>query len=355
MRTPDVAQRPKGFSFELFGNIRCPTEAGKGHIIKGIFAYDETSAWVGPPGSLKSALLADAAVAIASGADWFGHRNKCPTGVIYFALERADLVRRRLLAIAKSKGIERLPIAVVPAVIDLVRPDSVRRVLDTIADVEAEFYGPDYDSEGARTRGAGVLIFDTWAKLVAAGGGDENQAKDQGAIFANLQRIKNVTGGPHVALIGHTGKEAERGPRGSSAIVGDVDMLVTISGEDIKTATISKANDAPEGPLFSFKSKVHEFGLDEDGDPITVNIVETADAPAPTSRSAKLSANQQTFFRILHDAGDAGLTLEEWNNEAKAVGIGSNRKATLHDLRKALEDRSMVREYGGRWKVNHGG
>lgn len=351
MRTPDVAPTPKGFSFELFGNIQCPTEAGKSHIIKGIFAYDETSAWVGPPGSLKSALLADAAVAIASGSDWFGHRNKHQTGVIYFALERADLVRRRLLAIAKAKGLERLPIAVVPAVVDLVRPDSVRKVLDTIADVEAEFYGPEYD----HATGAGVIIFDTWAKLIAAGGGDENQAKDAGAIFANLQRIKNVTGGPHVALIGHTGKEADRGPRGSSAIVGDVDMLVTISGEDIKTATISKANDAPEGPLFSFKSKVHEFGLDEDGDPITVNIVETADAPAPASRSAKLSANQQTFFRILHDAGDTGLTLEEWNNEAKAVGIGASRKATLHDLRKALEDRSMVREYGGRWKVNHGG
>ncbi|WP_245450507.1 helicase RepA family protein, partial [Bradyrhizobium diazoefficiens] len=335
MRTPDVVQaRPKGFGFELFGNIRCPTEAAKSHIIKGIFAYDETSAWVGPPGSLKSALLADAAVAIASGSDWFGHRNKHQTGVIYFALERADLVRRRLLAIAKTKGLERLPIAVVPAVVDLVRPDSVRKVLDTIADVEAEFYGPEYD----KATGAGVVIFDTWAKLIAAGGGDENQAKDQGAIFANIQRIKNVTGGPHVALIGHTGKEADRGPRGSSAIVGDVDLLVTISGEEIKTATISKANDAPEGPLFSFKSKVHEFGLDEDGDAITVNIVEPTEAPAPAARSAKLSANQQTFFRILHDAGDAGLTLEEWNNEAKAVGIGANRKATLHDLRKALEE-----------------
>ncbi|WP_225187593.1 AAA family ATPase [Bradyrhizobium sp. IC3195] len=350
MRTPDIAQaRPKGFGFELFGNIRSPTEATKSHIIKGIFARDETSAWVGPPGSLKSALLADAAVAIASGSDWFGHRNKHQTGVIYFALERADLVRRRLLAIAKSKGLDRLPIAVVPAVVDLVRPESVRKVLDTIADVEAEFYGPDYD----QATSVGVLIFDTWAKLIAAGGGDENQAKDQGAIFANLQRIKNVTGGPHVALIGHTGKEADRGPRGSNALVGDVDMLVTISGDEIKTASITKANDAPEGPLFSFKSKVHEFGLDEDGDPITVNVVETADAPAPMSRSTKLSANQQTFFRILHDAGAAGLTLEEWNSEAKALGIGANRKATLHDLRKALEDRSMVRESAGRWRVDH--
>ncbi|MCG2626576.1 helicase RepA family protein [Bradyrhizobium sp. WYCCWR 13023] len=352
MRTPDVPQaRPKGFGFELFGNIGCPTEAAKSHIIKGIFAYDETSAWVGPPGSLKSALLADAAVAIASGADWFGHRNKCQTGVIYFALERADLVRRRLLAIAKSKGLERLPIAVVPAVVDLVRPDSVRKVLDTIADVEAEFYGPDFDG-GTGMRGAGVLMFDTWAKLIAAGGGDENQAKDQGAIFANLQRIKNVTGGPHVALIGHTGKEADRGPRGSSAIVGDVDMLVTINGEEIKTASITKANDAPEGPLFSFKSKVHEFGFDEDGDPITVNIIEATDeVQASQGRQPKLTPNQRTMLLLLQEAGKAGLITEDWNAKAKEAGIGERRRADLTDARAGLKAKGLAREYMDRWNA----
>jgi hypothetical protein len=52
--------------------------------------------------------------------------------------------------------------------------------------------------------------------LIAAVGGDENSAKDQRAIFANLQRVKNATG-VHVALIGHTGKDESRGARGSRA------------------------------------------------------------------------------------------------------------------------------------------
>ena len=129
--------------------------------------------------------------------------------------------------------------------------------------------------------------------------------------------------------------------------------MVSISGETIKTATVTKANDRAEGPLFSFQSEVHEFGLDEDGDPITVNFVVPAEAATVAPKEPKLSANQQTFFRLLYDAGSEGLTLEDWNNQAKAVGIGTTRKATLHDLRKALEDRSMVREYGGRWKVDH--
>src|SRR6267142_5984168 len=74
--------------------------------------------------------------------------------------------------------------------------------------------------------------------------------------------------------------------RGSNAILGDVDLMITITGDDIKTATVIKANDYPEGPLFSFKSEVHEFGLDEDGDVISVNIV--ADAAIEQAENRKL-------------------------------------------------------------------
>lgn len=166
-----------------------------------------------------------------------------------------------------------------------------------------------------------LVIFDTFARLIAAGGGDENLAKDQGKVFANVQRIKDATGA-HVALVGHTGKDAERGARGSNALLGDVDVMVTISGEAVKTATVTKANDMPEGPLFSFKSEVHEFGTDEDGDPITVNVVSGEDVSAqvaakPSDR--KLNEKQSVFFRLLHDAGEQGLTLADWNAQGKSV------------------------------------
>lgn len=337
----DRAATMRGYPLVTFDEMEAD-QPSKNWLIKGILARGETSAWIAPPGAMKSALLAEASICVGAGLDWHGYRNKGAAGVLYFAIERSDLVKRRLRAHRARLGLAGTPICVSSATIDLTHPDAFKKVIDTIRDAKS-ILGQEI----------GLVIIDTFAKLIAAAGGDENSAKDQGAVFGNVQRVKNATG-VHVALIGHTGKDESRGARGSNALLGDVDVMITIAGEETKTATISKANDAPEGPLFSFKSEVHEFGTDEDGDPITVNIVEAADTPAPASRSAKLSANQQTFFRILHDAGDAGLTLEEWNNEAKAVGLGANRKATLHDLRKALEDRSMVREYGGRWKVNHG-
>src|SRR6266851_7142950 len=155
--------------------------------------------------------------------------------------------------------------AVVSSTIDLTKPDAFKKVIMTIREAEAAVGVP-----------IGLVIIDTFAKLIAAGGGDENSAKDQGLVFANVQRVKNATE-THVALIGHTGKDEARGMRGSNAALGDVDLMVTISGDLIRTATVTKANDAPEGQLFSFKSDVHHFGIDEDGDPITVNVVSGED------------------------------------------------------------------------------
>lgn len=270
----DRAATSRGYRFKTFDEMAIEPPA-KQWLIKGILARGETSAWIAPPGAMKSALLAQAAICVAGGHDWHGHRNKGAAGVVYFAIERADLVARRLRAHGRLLGLTGLPIAVSSDTIDMTKPDAFKKVVDTIHDVERAF--------GVSV---GLVIIDTFAKLIAAAGGDENSAKDQGAVFANVQRVKNASG-VHVALIGHTGKDESRGARGSNALLGDVDMMVTIGGEEIKTATITKANDAPEGPLFSFKSEVHEFETDEDGDPITVNVVSSEAISQPENEAPR--------------------------------------------------------------------
>ena len=291
---------------------------------------------------MKSALLAQAAICVGAGLDWHGHRNKGAAGVVYFAIERSDLVKRRLRAHRARLGLVGTPICVSSATIDLTSPDAFKKVIDTIRDAQT-ILGADI----------ALVILDTFAKLIAAAGGDENSAKDQGAVFANVQRVKNATG-VHVALIGHTGKDESRGARGSNALLGDVDVMVTIGGEEIKTATVTKANDAPEGVLFSFKSEVHDFGTDEDGDPITVNIVSSEEvSPQVVAKpEAKLSTNQRVMFRLLHEAGSTGLTTEEWSEKARAVGITAKQR--VYELRMALKDKALVREYNGRWFVSNG-
>ena len=320
----------KAFPFQTVGDFE-PATNSKRHLIKGLLARGETSAWIAPPGGLKSALLASASVAVASGENWHGLKNKGRAGVLYFALERADLVRRRLQAHHERDGHRNLPIAVVSSIVNLMRPETVQAVVATIEDVGVCF-----------NLAVGLVIFDTFAKLIAAGGGDENLARDQGAVFANIQRIKQLAPDIHVALIGHTGKDEARGARGSNAILGDADVMVAMSGEDVRTATITKANDRPEGPLFSFRSEVHEFGVDEDGDRISVNIVsdEACDVPLRRDAKAKLPKTASIALRALSEAvldygqpapRSAGLpptmkivTAEQWRQESYRRGISAS-------------------------------
>lgn len=320
------------FDFELFSELDAKA-VQKDHIIKGIFARGETSAWIAPPGGMKSTLLTSAAVSVAGGADWFGYRNKAgPMGVVYFAVERADLVTRRLQAHRERDHLDRLPIAIVPAIINLMGDNTVPKVLATIREIEDALGLP-----------VGLTIWDTFAKLISAGGGDENTARDQGRVFTNLQRIKNSTNA-HVAIVGHTGKDESRGARGSNAILGDADMMATISGDNIRTANVIKANDGPEGPLFSFKSEVHDFGPDEDGDPQTVNIVgaeRVESQPACRSNARGWTNGLRLVLKAITDALAGGHAFEH-----RVVG-GPTVRAVHVDEARAFHRQSYVHGDGG--------
>ncbi|WP_338830177.1 AAA family ATPase [Bradyrhizobium sp. 27S5] len=322
-----------GYAYQTLGDFIGAEDHQKMWIIKGAVAWGETSAWIGPPGSLKSALMSDLAISAAFGRDWHGRKSKGRVGVIYFALERADLVRRRIEAQIARTGISIDPerpgvISIVSSTIDLFTPESVAKVVRTVKNAE-EFTGEVI----------GVIIFDTFAKLMAASGGDEDKAKDQGKVFANIERIKEKLGRPHVALVGHTGKDESRGARGSNAILGDADVMVTIAGEDIKTATVVKANDMAEGPLFSFKSDVHQFGLDEDGDPITVNIVsgDEVDPETPARRVNRWGKG----LRLVRDAINAAV-LEAGRDHRIGGGDGPAVKATTVQAARALHNQRYV-------------
>ena len=120
-----------------------------------------------------------------SGEDWRGHRNKAgPSLVVYFAIERGDLVKRRLAAYRESEGHPDLP----------VQPKTAGRrrqphyqphgrgmrpaIVDTIA-VEDDYGLP-----------AVLAIIDTLAKGIQAGGGDNEKAKDKGQLSPICARSK---------------------------------------------------------------------------------------------------------------------------------------------------------------------
>ena len=244
-------------------------------LIKHVFARDEVSSTIGRPGGGKSALLVDKGVHLARGGpDWRGYKIKQRRGVIYFALERGKLVERRIQAYKLRGDLpDDAPFGVINHVIDLLDVSCVSTILDTI------------DAFEDRTQiETGLLVFDTYSKGIAAGAGDEDKAKDQNRVAANLRRViekKSV----HIAGVGHTGKDESRGERGSNARLADVDVQETVNGNDktIRTVTVTKANDQDEGLLTSFVLERITLGVDEDGEEEWTYIVDPQKVPAPTA------------------------------------------------------------------------
>jgi hypothetical protein len=178
--------------------------------------------------------------------------------------------------------------------IDLINPNCVDIIIATVRQAEHKF--------GCEV---GMIVIDTFAKGIAANGGDEDKARDQNRAAANLRKLHSSLD-VHIALVGHTGKDETRGARGSNAHLGDVDLMIQISGDAIKTAQVVKGNDQPERPIAEFKLEAFELGLDEDGDPIVTSIV-SADyatgAPMGARRKPKdkLRGKPMAGLRALHE------------------------------------------------------
>lgn len=307
----------------------CGAFAVKRWILKWMIARGETSAWIAPPGAGKSALLTEIAVHCAAQIDWRGHKAKEACGVLVLALERGDLFKRRFRVYSQRDGLNGLPIAVADAVVDLLNPNCVDLIVVTVREAERQF-----------GREVGLIIIDTYAKGIAANGGDEDKARDQNKAAANLRKVHerlNV----HIALVGHTGKDETRGARGSNAHVGDVDVMVQISGDTIKEAQVIKGNDQPERSIARFRLEAFELGHDEDGDAITTSIVSSeyvdGEAPASAAKKIKLPGIPKAALHALHEciademtsppidehvpANAKGVTLDVWRDRLLKLSI----------------------------------
>ena len=318
-------------------------------IIKGVLAKGHNSYLFGPPGGGKSALIGSAATYTGAGrTSWHGFKIRKQCASVYFAMERADLVQKRIWAECQREQIDSVPIAVCAGLINLMDPKCVKEIVGTILAAEDRF--------GIEV---GLAVLDTYNKAVAAGGGDENTARDQNRAWGHLRLVHETMARwhtVHVSAVGHTGKDESRGARGSNAADGDNDVSLQIKDSgSIKDVAIYKANELPEGPLMRFKMEPYNTGLtDEDGDPIEVWIAgsDTVAAPAKPVKT-EMTKNEQTMFRILHGAGAKGLTIDQRNDMAREAGIGTSRRATLYDIREKLKDKKLVREYAGVCRVDH--
>jgi hypothetical protein len=148
-------------------------------------------------------------------------------------------------------------------------------------------------------------------------GGDENSAADMGALNDAVTALIEATGAA-VLLIHHSGKDANKGARGSSALLGAVDTEIEVSGGQLRA---TKQRDMAPGEPIGFKLQPVTVGEDEDGDPLQACVVVPDAAPAASRRQLTgqtkdaedaLRALAQNNAPVAEDAWQAAFERKAW-------------------------------------------
>ena len=135
-----------------------------------------------------------------------------------------------------------------------------------------------------KATGTTDLVIDT--QFRAAGRLEENSATDARILWNAVEYIRRVAD-CNVVLLHHTGKDAARGGRGSSADFGAVDQLLELTRDrtagtlDVKVAG---RKDGPDGFTVTYKAPQS----DEDGSPVLVPL-SAADADKLKGNGERIS------------------------------------------------------------------
>lgn len=262
--------------------------------VKNVFPAQGVAAIYGPPASGKSFLSLDLAAAIASGRDWFGH--KCAaTQVFYINLEGSGALKNRIAAWEQER--------------EKPFPDAVVFFLGAFNLLE------NMDSLVAAIPHGAVVIVDTLA--AAAPGFDENSGADMGRAIEALGRVAREKNGLAV-VVHHSGKDASRGLRGHSSLLGALDTVVSVDRAGLSTTrqwTLVKSKDAEDGLTCQFTLHRVELGIDEDGYTVTSCIVrrlEVEQRSASPRMSRSMKYGLASLVEALAEEESERVHVEKW-------------------------------------------
>ena len=261
---------PKQINIEHWDSIQ--DEPVKWMIDK-VLPVGSFSALFGPPGSFKSFIALDIAEAIATGRTWMGNEVSEPGAVLYLCGEGFGGVGARIKAIKQHHGTEDgAPIYVIRHQLNLRSSvEDFNALMIAVENLITEL-GIDFK----------LIIIDTLAR--AFGGGNENDSSDMGSFISSCGRIQQIVQDCALMILHHSGKDATKGLRGHSSLLGAVDTeLELIRFEDSMKGIIrtAKQKDGEDGTRIGFEMVSVELappaGSLQIGDPITSLAVQASD------------------------------------------------------------------------------
>jgi hypothetical protein len=284
-------------------------------VIDNVLPEKGFAALYGPPGSYKSFIALDIAEAVATGRQWMGNQISSPGGVLYIAGEGHGGIGARIKACKiNNRTKDGAQIYVIRYQLNLrSSADDFNLLMESIDAL--------IDRTGIELR---LVQIDTLAR--AFGGGNENDSQDMGAFIHNCGRLQRKLDCA-LMVLHHSGKDATKGLRGHSSLLGAVDTqleLQKLASEDHKEGvagtgilTISKQKDGQDNLKFGFEM-------------IQININQGAEQGLGLDENVSLAVReQQEMINEQH---------KPTKKPPSRKGVGPNQTVAMDALHKAIKE-----------------
>lgn len=216
-----LKQAELGFCAEDYCKLGDEAFADEDFLIGGSFLKKgQIMVLVGPSGSGKSTFLADLVMKVSRGIPFWGGRRTSKGKILLYVGEDLNGVLYRLNVLAKKLNIN----------LDEKQIIIKTKLLDLGND--ADMIEVDQDIKKWKPV---IVAFDTFTMFFR---GDENSAQDISDLYVNLRSTCTKTG-VAIILVHHTGKNADSGPRGSSAITANADVVYTVTSKAVEPGSMA--------------------------------------------------------------------------------------------------------------------
>lgn len=288
-------------------------------IFDGLFCRGDLVVLFGTAKSGKTFLALDMIVCAAAGKAWCDGKFKAPSPrtVVYCAGEGLRGLRHRWKSIMEtciSNGTDEsvcsriITVSIVPQLfIDPMTPGGVEQFISEIR-------------KACKEETIDLVVIDTLHR--ASRGANENSSQDFGTILSAIERIQNELGAA-VMLIHHSDKSADEKARGSSALLGAVDVcLKTKKGVDGNKLLCDCMKDGAEFDPINFS--LHPIGE-------SCIVTWTKEEPKEKRTSAK--------ERVLSYLGKYP---DNWHTAAEITKHGGVTRSSLVEILKRLEQNRKI-------------
>ena len=293
-------------------------------LIEKVIPKKSFVALYGPPGSYKSFIALDIAEAVATGRTWMGNEIKTPGAVLYICGEGHGGIGARIRACKIHNNTQQgAEIYVIRHQLNLRSSEEDFNLLMLSIQQLINETGVEFS----------LLQIDTLAR--AFGGGNENDSQDMGAFITNIGRVQRMLDCA-IMILHHSGKDATRGLRGHSSLLGAVDTqleLIRIEGgkrDGIAGSgllTISKQKDGADNIKIGFEM-------------VEVQLSASSLGLEPVISLAVNPSDEAT--RVMAD------TEKKEKKPPSRSGVGKNQQICLDSLHKAIKEFGEMRDLDGK-------